>query len=238
MTANRVSFLLMSDSRKPSSDDRDSPSNPPEARPNTSRLEAFSDGVFAIALTLLVLDLKVPHLNDDSPHLVAALKHVLWKHWPEYFAFLTSFCSVLIMWTHHHTLIRIVRRYDSLLLFANGFWLLSVTIVPFPTALIADYLLSPGAKVAASVYAGTFVLISISGFLLLQVVLRADGGEGLAPKMRRRLKISYATGPLIYLFAVGVAQFSAWAAMGICTAQWLVWAIAALIREEMGEPDI
>ena len=208
------------------------------SRPNTSRLEAFSDGVFAIALTLLVLDLKVPHLDDNSAHLVAALKHVLWKHWPEYFAFLTSFCSVLIMWTHHHTLIPIVRRYDSLLLFANGFWLLSVTVVPFPTALVADYLLTPGAKIAASVYAGTFVLITISGYLLLQVVLRDNAGECLAPRMLRRMKISYACGPVIYLLTVVVAQFNAWLAMAICTSQWLVWAIVAIVREELGETDI
>lgn len=228
----------MNDAEESTSANPITPPAPTGARPNTTRLEAFSDGVFAIALTLLVLDLKVPHLDDNSTHLVGALKQVLWKHWPEYFAFVTSFCSVLIMWTHHHTLIRIVRRYDSLLLFANGFWLLSVTIVPFPTALVADYLLTPGAKVAASVYAGTFVLISFSGYLLLRVVLRDHAGAYLAPKMLRRMKLSYASGPVIYLLTIVVAQFSAWVAMGICTSQWLIWVIVALVREELGESDL
>ncbi len=202
-------------------------------RPNISRLEAFSDGVFAIALTLLVLDLRVPHLDEKSSHLAEGLKHILWKHWPEYFAFLTSFCSVLIMWTHHHALMKIVRRSDSLLFFANGFWLLSVTIVPFPTALAADYLLTPASKIAAAVYAGTFVLISTSAFLLLLVVLRCNTGDCLPPKMLKRLRWSYAAGPLIYLTAALLAQYNAWLTMGICTLLWLVWAVVALIREEL-----
>ncbi len=204
---------------------------------NTVRLEAFSDGVFAIALTLLVLDLKVPHLNDKSRHLVVALGHVLWEHWPEYFAFITSFSSVLIMWTHHHTLMRMVRKSDSLLLFANGFWLLSVTIVPFPTALAADYLMTTGAKLAATVYAGTFVLISISAYLLLLVVLRDGGGLTVSPKLLRRMKLSYASGPVIYLVAAALAQLDAWLAMGICTVMWIMWAVTAVVREEFGEAD-
>src|SRR5215469_15570694 len=88
---------------------------------NTGRLEAFSDGVFAIAITLLVLELKVPHLPsgalEPTPQ---ALAQSLLAEWPAYFSFVTSFFSILIMWVHHHTLFRLARQTDATLLFANG----------------------------------------------------------------------------------------------------------------------
>ncbi len=100
----------------------------------TGRLEAFSDGVFAIAITLLVLDLKVPDLNGASP---AALGAALLKQWPNYLTLFISFATILIMWVYHHRLFQTARKADTLLLFSNGFLLLLVTVVPFPTALVA-----------------------------------------------------------------------------------------------------
>ena len=91
------------------------------------RVEAFSDGVFAIAITLLILEIRVPHVA-----------HGLWAGllalWPSYVAFLLSFVVILIEWVNHHELLRNVQGVSYPFLFANGLLLLTVTFVPFPTA--------------------------------------------------------------------------------------------------------
>src|SRR5579872_6517247 len=92
----------------------------------TGRLEAFSDGVFSIAITLLALELKVPQFPNGKPT-AGALAAAFAKDWPSYFAFITSFFTVLIMWVRHHVIFRLVRRSDAQLLYANGLLLLLVT---------------------------------------------------------------------------------------------------------------
>ncbi len=114
----------------------------------TARVEAFSDGVFAIAITLLVLEFKVPHLPQEASS--GELFHALLKLWPSTVAFLGSFAAILIMWINHHGLFRLIHKTDSRFLFANGFMLLMVTFVPFPTAVLAEYLGRPGERVAAA----------------------------------------------------------------------------------------
>jgi uncharacterized membrane protein len=98
----------------------------------TGRVEAFSDGVFAIAMTLLVLDINVPRDLAPGRTLVQALA----GQWPTYLAFVTSFATILIMWVNHHRLFTQIGRWDDRLLFGNGLLLLGVVLVPFPTALV------------------------------------------------------------------------------------------------------
>src|SRR5215831_1666420 len=128
----------------------------------TSRIEAFSDGVFAIAITLLVLDLKVP--RDASA--TAPLSRLLLAQWPAYLAFLTSFATILIMWINHHRIFSLVGRSDDGLLFYNGLLLLGVTVVPFPTSLVAEYLRREGARAAALVFNATYIYIAVMFNLL------------------------------------------------------------------------
>lgn len=104
----------------------------------TARVEAFSDGVFAIAITLLILEIRVPHLAADAGD--RGLFFSILQLWPSLLAFLLSFLVILIMWISHHELIRLVRGVNDQFLFANGFLLLMVTFVPFPTAVLAQYL--------------------------------------------------------------------------------------------------
>src|SRR5436309_8930975 len=125
---------------------------------STQRVEAFSDGVFAIAVTLLILDVRVPRGLPETTRLIDALL----ANWPSYVAFLTSFATIGIMWLNHHRLFSLMHRVDHLLLVLNGVLLLGVTITPFPTALVADQWGHPGARLAAGVYSGIFVLIAIA----------------------------------------------------------------------------
>ncbi len=142
-------MTVQSEAVAPGSDHRD-----------TERLEAFSDGVFAIAVTLLVLELVVPRLGEHAS--AAALRTQLGHQWPSYLSFLTSFATVLIMWINHHEVFRLVARVNTLLLFANGILLLGVTVVPFPTAVVGEYLTTPAASTACALYAGVFALINLS----------------------------------------------------------------------------
>jgi uncharacterized membrane protein len=122
----------------------------------TSRLEAFSDGVFAIAGTLLVLELRVP---EDTTDLVGALVRL----WPAYAAYLVSFLTIGIIWVNHHTLLEHCTRVDRRFLYLNLLLLIAVGIVPFPTALVGQYILSEhGATAALVVYGLGAVLIAIA----------------------------------------------------------------------------
>jgi uncharacterized membrane protein len=195
----------------------------------TGRLEAFSDGVFAIAITLLVLELKVPSF-DRGRASAEALRVGLAAEWPAYLAFVTSFFTILVMWVHHHIVFRQVYRADNLLLWVNGFLLLLVSAVPFPTAVVAEYLNTPAAGVASAFYAGVFVFIGVAFLLLLAAAFRDPLiARNSSVATRRRLWRSYWFGPPGYLLAVGAAFIGPLLAMGICTAMYILW--AATTRE-------
>lgn len=123
----------------------------------TGRVEAFSDGVFAIAITLLVLDLKLPQSSDREN-----LLSVLLKQWPTFVAFLNSFITILIIWMNHHNLFNNIKRTDNLFMLTNGLLLLCVTFLPFPTSLVAEYFGRAGETTAAALYSGTFLMMSFA----------------------------------------------------------------------------
>lgn len=190
----------------------------------SARVEAFSDGVFAIAITLLILELKVPHPGG------APLGSKLVEQWPSYAAYLTSFATIGIMWLNHHRLFQLIRRVDHSLLVLNGLLLLGISVVPFPTALMADYLGTPGETLAALVYSGTYVYIAIAFNWLWRYasspkrspsLLRVphDGPEVLA------IHEQYRFGPLFYVASFLLAWWNAGAAMALNLAFALFFAL-------------
>jgi len=139
----------------------------------TQRVEAFSDGIFAIAATLLVLDLVVPsHEEAERVGLAAALRH----EWPSYFAYLVSFLVIGIIWVNHHTIFDRVRQVDRPVLFANLALLLIVSALPFPTRLLADYLTAgPDSHVAAAIYSAAMTAMGLAyAALWLTITRTAD----------------------------------------------------------------
>jgi uncharacterized membrane protein len=189
----------------------------------SARLEAFSDGVFAIAVTLLILEVRVPVLAVVSNHdLLAALARL----WPSFFAFVLSFLVVLLIWINHHELFRMVQGVDRLLLFANGALLLMVTFVPFPTGMLARYMGTPAANTAVAFYCGTFFVTGICHNLLLESVvhnrrrLRADVSNQEVARVRR----SYRLGLLAYFISTLVAMWSAVAGLVLSGLLWVLWA--------------
>ena len=174
-------------------------------RSETARLEGFSDAVFAIAITLLVLDLKVP--APGNPGLLGKL---LLDQWREYLAFLASFGTIGVMWMYHHELFTLIDRVDRTVLVLNGLLLLGVVIVPFPTAVATAYARHPDAKVAAMFHVGTFVMITIVVRLLWRHAsfhnrLLTPGAD---PQVISALNRITALGPVLYLASFLLASVS------------------------------
>jgi uncharacterized membrane protein len=228
--------------RSPPAQPYSTPSDDAAAEKDTGRLEAFSDGVFSIAITLLALELRVPSLSGPSGPTARALWAELGRMWPSYLAFVTSFFTVLIMWVNHHDIFRLIRRTDNRLLFTNGLLLLLVTAVPFPTQLIATYLRTAVAGTACAVYGGLFVLISIAYGLLLLAAAAGDGrmlAAGAMPEVSRRTRDCFRVGTPLYLAATVAALLSPWVTLGICTGLWVFWSVGtgrrrALLKSALG----
>ena len=182
-----------------------------------TRVEAFSDGVFAIAITLLILEIRVPHGD-----------HGLWAGllalWPSYVAFLMSFIVILIMWVNHHELLRMVQGVNYPFLFANGFLLLTVTFVPFPTAVLAQNLATPEAKAAVAFYCATFFAQAIGWNVLFATIvrgglLRAEVTAETVSNVRR----AYYVGVLVYAAATGLAFIRPVLGLLLNISLWAVW---------------
>ena len=194
-------------------------------RKETGRIEAFSDGVFAVAITLLVFNLKVPQIAVGDTHAVSNLGSALWSQWPSYLAFVTSFATILIMWVSHHSIFKMVYKSDSPFLFANGLLLMLVTVVPFPTSLVSAYLTTPAAAMACAVYAGIFVLINIAYNLLWwtashkRTLLNPDVSDTQVKILARNMYFGFP----VYLLATLLAFLNPYLTIAICTIMWIYW---------------
>ena len=176
----------------------------------TTRLEAFSDGVLAIAITLLVLDLRVP--VEDTLH--GSLASALADEWPAYAAYVTSFLIIGIIWVNHHGVFELVRQVDRLALFLNLLLLMAVVAIPFTTALLSEYLRAEDrdARTAAVVYSLVMLAMSMAFAGLFWHLARHPerlAGAVDPVAMRRSIIRFSAVGLLLYVATVIVALFSA-----------------------------
>ena len=170
----------------------------------TARIEAFSDGVFAIAITLLILEIQVP---PQTPH--GGLRNALMNLWPSYLAFLASFMTIGVMWLNHHRLFTLINKKDDGLIAFNLLLLLGVTWLPFPTALLAEHLLGSHAdqQVAGLIYAGSFLALALVFNVMWRYAVRVrivDDDVNVAAITKQ-----YALGPILYALLVGVAFIDA-----------------------------
>jgi TMEM175 potassium channel family protein len=181
----------------------------------SQRVEAFSDGVFAIAATLLVLDLAVPSRESTAETgLAAALGH----QWPAYLAYLVSFLVIGIIWVNHHTVFAKVRLVDRPVLFVNLALLIVVSGLPFPTRLLSEYLTAgDDSHVAAAVYSATMTLMGLAyAGLWLAItrnarLLHEDVDRAASRSALRR----FAIGNVFYLATIGLAFVSAVATLAV-----------------------
>ena len=195
------------------------------AERDTNRTEAFSDGVFAVALTLLVVGLTVPEIGANRAVSARELLLALSRQWPQFVAFAASFFSVLLLWISHHQAFAVIRRTSRSLMLANGLLLFLVTLIPFPTALLARYVQTPGGSVAAALYAGVFLLITASFMLLWRVILSQPGmlKISLTVAQRQALRRRRARGLAHYVVAVAVAFWQPYLTVLICISLSVYW---------------
>jgi uncharacterized membrane protein len=172
---------------------------------STGRAEAFSDGVFAVAITVLVFGLRLP---GPRPGCTTTTCQLL-AAWPQYFAYVVSFLTIGIMWMNHHTILAHVQRVDRPLLVINLLLLMGVVAIPFPTALVADNLTHAGGTAAAVTYGLVMIVISI-GFdgLWIYVTTHATAlGAAVPPEALRQSIPGFTGGLVAYVAATLVALF-------------------------------
>ncbi len=172
----------------------------------SGRVEAFSDGVFAIAITLLILEIKVP------PHAGDQLWNALGTQWPSYFAYVVSFLVIGIMWVNHHTVFSYIARVDRTLLFLNLLLLMGVAALPWPTALLADYLREGDASHQAAVVYSCFMVYHALVFQALWWHLTKTGhlfDRRVDRTAARATRLRFALGSAVYPLTVLLALLSA-----------------------------
>ena len=190
----------------------------------TARLEAFSDGVLSIVITLLAFNLTVPSIAKVDGH---GLSHALLDQWPVYVAYALSFLSILVVWINHHHLFLLIERTDHVFLFLNGLLLMVVAAVPFSTQLLATYLLRPDKHVAQAIYSGLYLAVST---MFVIMWLYASRGKRLLYAQTDALTMRTVTrqvvgGPIIYVIALGLAFVSAEASLALCIALAVFFAL-------------
>jgi uncharacterized membrane protein len=173
----------------------------------TGRIEAFSDGVFSIAITLLVLEIKVPQPTQPGVPLAVAL----WRQWPAFAGYALSFVTIGIMWASHHTMFMLIRKSDHNFRMLNVLVLMFVSFLPYPTALVAQYLREPaGRKTAVVVYAATFLAIALIWYGAWRYAIRNGRliGEHVEAARVNALSRQYAVGPAAYAIGLALAFVS------------------------------
>ena len=197
-----------------------------EGNPNT-RLEAFSDGVFAIALTLLIIDVRLPATAEVTS--AARLWQALWHLIPTILAFLLSFGIIFITWVNHHNALHLIRGSSPSFIYANGFLLLTVVLIPFPTALLGEFLLTDHAAPAVVVYDGVLALQAIAWVLTtgsaLKNHLMIDAHATAAARDNRR------NGYFAFIFYSLLAVLALWIPLAVAIVtlvSWIIWLIIGI----------
>ena len=212
----------------------------PGGNTDTARLETFADGVMAIAITLLILEVK-SHPDVPGSRLAAVLSH----DWPSYAAYVVSFLVIGIIWVNHHHMFRLIERTNHAFLMMNVVFLMPIAVLPWPTALVADHLQDSGRTIAAVVYG----LVMESTAIMFNVVWRyaSHGKRLLDPRVSdeaiERANRNYLVGPVVYGVATLVALVNAWASLAIFAALAVYWLLpgtgpraAALDSSSAGGP--
>jgi TMEM175 potassium channel family protein len=199
---------------------------------STARLETFSDGIFAIAATLLVLEIGVDGAAGHD------LGSALLDIWPSYLAYATSFLVIGIIWINHHHIVGLMGRVDRTFLFINLLLLLVVAFIPFPTRLVAEYLHTDGEREAALAYAITLLLMAV----LYNIWWRYARGnrrlirDDVTDKSLRAVDRAFAPGVIAYAIVVGLVFVSPLAALFVTLALAVFYLPSAALFDRGGEP--
>jgi uncharacterized membrane protein len=206
---------------------------------DTARLEAFSDGVLAVAITLLVLDIHAPDVEHGG--LATALRQL----WPHYIAYVTAFLTIAVMWANHHDLFKIIDKTDRGLMLCNALLLMAICFLPFSTSVLAEHMRGdPGDRQAALLtYGVTLFAIAVGYNVLWRYVstrglLRADLPAAVVPAITKVYVASlaiYAATPLLSFFNAWLS-IATWIGLAVFYQLFEYGAVAELDQEGAGEP--
>jgi len=192
-----------------------------------SRLEAFCDGVFAIAATLLIIDVRLPSTEavGNTAELWRSLQHVA----PSVFAFLLSFGVILITWVNHHATLKLVDKSTASFIYANGFLLLTVVFIPFPTSLLGAFLLTDHSAPAVVLYDAVLATQAIGWIVLSGTALKNQltNDERSASTMRASGRNGYVAFALYSLLAITALWFPLAVAIAT-TMSWIFWLVLGI----------
>ena len=176
------------------------------------RLTAFSDGVIAIIITIMVLELKVPHGADWT-----ALRGVI----PNFVSYVLSFIYLAIYWNNHHHLFHTVTRVDGLILWANSNLLFWLSLIPAATAWLGDNFL---VSIPTAVYGGILLMPAIAFYLLQRAIIHRQGAHSvLATALGSDIKGKIS--PVLYIAGIGLAFVEPWLAIGAYVLVAVIWLI-------------
>jgi uncharacterized membrane protein len=200
-----------------------------------TRLEAFSDGVFAIAITLLIIEVRVP----DSA--AGELARDLANQWPTYAAYVVSFAIIGIIWVNHHDIFERIITVDRPLLFLNLLLLLTVAFLPFPTALLGDYIREgDNAHVAAAIYGANMTMIGLTFIAMWTYLVRVPSllTLGLGAEGARRARRAAIVGPVLYGLTIPLAFVSPVACLIVYAALALYFAISFTVAGDAEDDQV
>lgn len=201
---------------------------------NRGRLESFSDGVFAVAITLLALNLAVPGPGKVS------LLNLLGHAWPAFAAYVISFFTIGVIWVNHRALFSSLAHVDRVMLFLNLLLLLFVVAIPFTTATLSEYLRPGGsnAHIAAALYGGVMTGMGVSFAVIFGwAIRRGHMTEPMTKKARTTAQVRFGLGTVVYLIATGVAFLSAPAALACYGAVAAYYVLEHTPAEPAGQSD-
>ncbi len=188
----------------------------------TSRIEFFSDGVFAIAITLLIIEIKVPHLQHGATGLGAALFN-LWSH---YFAYALSFLMIGIYWVNHHYLFGLFKRTNHIFGLLNVFFLMCIAFVPFPTAVLGEYLTDEHNRHAAVVFYALGLALPAFGWFLIWFYASRNFrliDKNLSPQFVAYLTRKFLITDIIYFSALLISLWNSILGLAICVGLTLLY---------------
>ena len=192
------------------------------AESTTQRIEAFSDGVFAIAITLLVLEIRVPELHADADSLVAALLGL----WPSYFGYVFSFLMIGIYWANHHYIFQLYERSNHVFVLLNVFFLMCISFLPFPTAVLAGYITDAQRQQTAITFYAFGLLLPAFAWLLTWLyascghrLLHEHLDDGFISHLTRQ----YILSNVLYLAAMLLSLWNGMAGLGLCVGLSLLY---------------
>jgi len=191
---------------------------------DTGRLEAFSDGVFAIAITLLVLEIRLPPAEEMRA--AGGLAAALARLWPSYVGYVISFIIIGIMWANHHSLMKLIGRVDHTFITLNLILLLFISFTPFPTAVMAEHLADPHERATAvAFYCGSFTLTAVWYIALWLYASRGRRliADHVSDRALAAVTRAYIPGAPLYLAATLLAPVSATLSLTIVTGLALLY---------------